>query len=76
MLCRHGTAVLKLGEASSTPAEVGATASGTSEDLEIDKPVFMKESVKLGPFQTQIIKYKTNPLLGKCSCDGNALESW
>ena len=36
-----------------------------SPNQEIDKPVFMKESLKLGPFQTQIIECKTKLLLGK-----------
>ena len=39
--------------------------SGAAPDPEIEEPVFMKESVKLGPFQTQIIKCKTKPLLGE-----------
>ena len=42
-----------------------ATTSVASTDQEIDEPVFMKESLRLGPFQTQIIECKTKSLLGK-----------
>ena len=34
-----------------------------SQDL--DEPVFMKENVRLGPFQTQILEYKVKPLIGE-----------
>ena len=43
----------------------GTTASWAEPNPEIDELIFMKESVKLGPFQTQIIECKTKPLLGK-----------
>ena len=32
---------------------------------EIDEPVTMRESIKLGPFQTKIIQGKVKPLLGE-----------
>ena len=54
-----------LGNASSTYHDEEATVSGASEDWEIDKPIFIKESMKLDPFQTQIIEYRTRPLLGE-----------
>ena len=57
--------MVQAGDISSTPADEGATASVVSPDQEIDKPVLMKESLKLGPFQTQIIECKTKPLLGE-----------
>ena len=63
LLCWHGTAAPEVGDTGSAPADEGATASIVSQDQEIDKPVFMKESLKLGPFQTQIIECKTKPLL-------------
>ena len=53
------------GDKASSPVGEGATASVASPDQEIDKPVFRKESLRLGPFQTQIIKCKTKPLLGE-----------
>ena len=59
LLCHHGTVALESGDASSTLADEGATTSGASQDQEIDK------SIKLGPFQTQIIECQTKPLLGK-----------
>ena len=54
-----------MGDADSAPADEGATMSVASQDQEIDKPVFMKESLKLGPFQTKIIECKTKTLLGE-----------
>ena len=39
--------------------------SVASTGQEVDEPVFMKESLKLGPFQTRIIECKTKPLLGE-----------
>ena len=65
LLCQHCTVALESGDASSTPTDEGATTSWASKDQEIDEPILMKESVKLGPFQTQIIKCKTKPLLGE-----------
>ena len=65
LLCWHGTVALEVGDMDSTSANEGATVSVASLDQEIDEPVFMKESLKLGPFQTQIIECKTKPLLGE-----------
>ena len=65
LFCRHSTVALESEDASSTPAEEGTTVSGASQDQEIDEPIFMKKSMKLGPFQTQIIECKTKPLLGE-----------
>ena len=64
-LCRHGTAAPKAGDEASSPMDEGATASVASPDQEIYEPIFMKESLRLGPFQTQIIECKTKPLLGE-----------
>ena len=64
-LCWHGTAALEVGDAGSAPADEGGTTSMASPDQEIDEPIFMKESLKQGPFQTQIIECKTKPLLGE-----------
>ena len=55
--------VPRMKDKGSAPTDEGATASVASPDQEIDKPVFMKDSLRLGPFQTQIIECKTKPLL-------------
>ena len=47
------------------PVEEEATTPECSQSSEIDKLVFMKENLRLGPFQTQILKCKTKPLLGE-----------
>ena len=65
LLCCHGAVALEVEDISSAPADDGATMSVASLDQEIDEPVFMKESLKLGPFQTQIIECKTKSLLGE-----------
>ena len=65
LLCQCDTVVSEVGNEGSSPADEGSTMSVASQDQEIDKPVFMKESLKLGLFQTQIIECKTKPLLGK-----------
>ena len=44
LLCWHGTAAPKAGDAGSAPTDEGATVSMASPDQEIDKPVFMKEA--------------------------------
>ena len=63
LLCQLGTQSLR--QETSTPVDEGATASVAPPDQEIDELVFMKESMRLGPFQTQIIECKTKPLLGE-----------
>ena len=65
LLCHHGTAAPEARDEASPPVDEGATMSVASLDQEIDEPVFMKESLRLGPFQTQIIECKTKPLLGE-----------
>ena len=41
------------------------TPSAESTDRGIDEPVLVKEPVRLGPFQTQILECKVKPLLGE-----------
>ena len=65
LLCWCGTAALEAEDISSAPADEGATTSVASPDQEIDGPVFIKGSLKLGQFQTQIIECKIKPLLGE-----------
>ena len=51
-----------------TPGSVGeATSEGTSggpQEVDMDELVMMRESVHLGPFQTEIIEGRVNPLFG------------
>ena len=61
----RGTTAPEAGDEASSPVDEGVTASVASPDQEIDEPVFMKESLRLGPFKTQIIECKTKPLLQK-----------
>ena len=44
------------------PTEGAATPESAS-GLEIDETIFMKENVRLGPFQIQILECRTKPLL-------------
>ena len=59
-LCQCGTVALEVGDAGSAPADEGATMSVASQDKDIDEPVIMKETLRLGPFQIQIIECKPN----------------
>ena len=62
LLSRWGTVVVDSGAARDGPVEGAATPKSASGP-EIDEPVFMKENVSLGPFQTQILECRTKPLL-------------
>ena len=62
---RWGTVVEDQGVAGDGPAEEGATAPESPVGQEVDQPVFMKENVRLGPFQTQILECKDKQLIGK-----------
>ena len=64
LLSKQGTVMMDSGAARDGPAE-GATTAESASFVEIDKPVFMKETVRLGPFQTQILECRTKPLLGE-----------
>ena len=64
LLYQHGTAAPEVGDEGSTPTDEDAIMSAASPDQKIDELVFMKESLRLGLFQTQIIECKTKPLLG------------
>ena len=59
-----GTVVEDLGIASDCPTEKGATAPEPPMGQDLDEPVFMKENVRLGPFQTQILECRVKPLIG------------
>ena len=64
LLSKQGTVVVNSGAARDRPMVRAATLESASGS-EIDEPVFMKENVRLGPFQTQILECRTKPLLGK-----------
>ena len=49
-------------QAGDGPVE-GATTPEPTPDLEIAESVFMKENVRLGPFQSQILECQTKRLL-------------
>ena len=63
LLSRHQTT--NLGEGAVGGAEEAQTLSAESTDKGIDEPILVKEHVKLGPFQTQILECKVKPLLGE-----------
>ena len=54
------------GVAGDGAAEEGAATPESPAGQEVDEPVFMKENVRLGPFQTQILECKEcKPLIGR-----------
>ena len=63
LLSRRGTVVEDPGTAGDGPAEEGAATPESPVGQEVDEPVFMKENVRLGPFQTQILECKVKPLI-------------
>ena len=63
LLSRWGMADLDSGEGGDT--EEGAAAPEEPQDKGIDEPVKMRESVRLGPFQMQMLQCKTMLLLGE-----------
>ena len=65
LLSRWGTVVEDPGMAGDGPAEKEATTPESPVGQEVDEPVFMKENVRLGPFQTQILECKVKPPIGE-----------
>ena len=61
LLSWRGTVAEDPGTASDGPTEQGAAALEPPMSQDLDEPVFMKENVRLGPFQTQILECKVNP---------------
>ena len=53
------------GTVSDGPLEEGAAAAEHPTGWDLDKPVFMRENVRLGPFQTQILECRVKPLIGE-----------
>ena len=65
LLSRQGTVAEDPGAAQDGPTEEGATTLESPIGQDLDKPVFMKENVRLGLFQTQILECKVKPLIGE-----------
>ena len=65
LLSMWGTAVVDSGAAGDGPTEEGEATPESSQSSEINELIFMKENMRLGPFQTQILKCRTRPLLGE-----------
>ena len=47
------------------PAEQEAMALKLPTSQDLDKLVYMKEKVRLGPFQTQVSECRVKPLIGE-----------
>ena len=47
------------------PMDEEAIAPESSSGLDVDEPVLMKDNIRLGPFQTQILECRTMPLIGE-----------
>ena len=60
LLSRLGNAATLSEDVGSSLTKGGATAPEDSQDEEIDGPILVRESMKLGPFQTEIIEGKIN----------------
>ena len=61
LLSKHGTT--DLGEGAVRGVEEAQTLSAESTDKGIDESILVKEHVRLGPFQTQILECNVKPLL-------------
>ena len=64
LLSRQGTVVENPGVTGDGPMEQGAMALEYPMSQDLDEPVIMKENVRLGPFQTQILESRVKPLIG------------
>ena len=65
LLSQWGTIVEDPGMAGDGPTEQGAMALKPPMSQDLDEAVFMKENVRLGPFQTQILECRVKPLIGE-----------
>ena len=54
-----------LSQQGSVEEDPGVVASPLMGTKEVDEPVYIKESVWVGPFQTQILECRVKPLLGE-----------
>ena len=67
LLNQWGTVVEDQGVVGDGPIEHGAVASQLLVGQDVDEPVYIKENVKLGPFQTQIVECRVKLLIGESS---------
>ena len=65
LLSQQGAVMEDPGVAGDGPVEWGAAALEPPMSQDLDKPVFMKENVRLGPFQTQILECRVKQLIGE-----------
>ena len=65
LLSWQNTVVEDQGVAGDGPIEHGAVASQLPAGQDVDEPVYIKENVKLGPFQTQIMECRVKPVIGE-----------
>ena len=63
LLSRWSTVAEDQGVAGDGPVEHGATTSQLPAGQDVDEPVYIKENVRLGPFQTQIVECRVKPLI-------------
>ena len=63
LLNMRGTVEKDQGVAGDSP--MGEGASESSLALDVDEPIFIKENVRLGPLQNQILECRVKPLMGK-----------
>ena len=56
-----------LGVAGDGPTEQGAVTSKLPMGQEVDEPIYMKENVRLGLFQTQILECRSSHSLRRAS---------
>ena len=65
LLGQCGTMAVDLGVAGDGPTEQGAMASELPVSQDLDKPIYMKENVRLGLFQIQTLECRVKPLIGE-----------
>ena len=65
LLSQWGTVAEDPGTAGDGPTEQGAMVLELPASQDLDEPVYSKENVRVGPFQTQILELRVKPLLGE-----------
>ena len=65
LLSQRGTVAEDPGMAGDGSREQGALVLELPVSQDLDEPVFMKENVRVGPFQTQILECRVKPLIGE-----------
>ena len=65
LLSRWGTVAEDPGIAGDGPTEQEDVVLKLPASQDLDEPVFIKENVRVGPFQTQILECRVKPLIGE-----------